>query len=110
MCRSLNEFCLPCFGRAGVQNLVVEDISLKDCLRQGVDFAGAVAPGDAPSANFTARRVRDLQDSPGVTRGGENRVYIELVRDACLRHRCAFCGAGSTIHVEEAGGLQDVFM
>ena len=58
----------------GVQNLVVEDIRLKDCLRQGVDFAGAVAPGDAPSANFTARRVRDLQDSPGVTRGGESRM------------------------------------
>ena len=57
-----------------MQNLVVEDIQLKDCLRQGVDFAGAVAPGDAPSANFTARRVRDLRDSPGVTRGGESRT------------------------------------
>ena len=78
-----------------MQNLVVEDIKLKDCLRQGVDFAGAVAPGDAPSANFTARRVRDLQDSTGVTRGGEGRTTTphntpldaELVGAVCLRRR-----------------------
>ena len=94
-----------------MQNLVVEDISLKDCLRQGVDFAGAVAPGDAPSANFTARRVRDLRDSPGVTRGGKTPFSIldhNPLDDAELVG--ALRGAGSTIHVEEAGGLQDVFM
>ena len=41
---------------------------------------------DAPSQNFTARRVRDLPFTPGVIPGG------------------------STIHVEEAGGLKDVYI
>ena len=74
--------CLD-FG-GGVHNLMVQDVAIKDCLRQGVDFAGGLGYGDAPSSNFTARRVRDLVDSPGVRRGG------------------------SSIHVEEAGGLVDV--
>ena len=74
--------CLD-FG-GGVQNLMVQDVAIKDCLRQGVDFAGGLGFGDAPSSNFTARRVRDLVDTSGVRRGG------------------------SSIHVEEAGGLVDV--
>jgi hypothetical protein len=73
------------FG-GGVHNLLVEDILLTDYLRQGVDFAGGLANGDQPSRNFTARRVRDLAFTPGVTAGG------------------------STIHVEEAGGLRDVYI
>ena len=59
---------------------------MKDYLRQGLDFAGGLAKGDQESRNFTARRVRDLPFTAGVTSGG------------------------STIHVEEAGGLRDVYI
>ena len=73
------------FG-GGVEDLLVEDCYVKDYTRQGVDFAGQFGLGNAPSRNFTARRVRDLPFSPGFEAGG------------------------STIHVEEAGGLVDVFI
>ena len=73
------------FG-GGIQDLLVEDCFVKDYTRQGVDFAGGLGPGDAPSRKFTARRVRDLPFTPGFESGG------------------------STIHVEEAGGLEDVFI
>jgi hypothetical protein len=73
------------FG-GGVQDLLVEDCFVKDYTRQGVDFAGQYGTGDTPSRNFTARRVRDLPFTPGFEAGG------------------------STIHVEEAGGLEDVFI
>lgn len=53
------------FG-GGVHNLLVEDVFLKDYLRQGLDFAGGLSGGDRPSRNFTARRVRDLAFTPGV--------------------------------------------
>jgi hypothetical protein len=73
------------FG-GGVQDLLVEDCFVKDYTRQGVDFAGMAGHGDAPSRNYTVRRVRDLPFTPG------------------------FMSGGSTIHVEEAGGLEDVFI
>ena len=68
------------FGN-GVQNLLVEDIVLRDYLRQGVDLAG-----DASSRNHTVRRVRELPWQVVVKPGG------------------------STIHVEEATGLRDVLI
>ena len=68
------------FG-SGVQNLLVEDIVLRDYLRQGVDLAG-----NAHSQNYTVRRVSELPWQTVVKPGG------------------------STIHVEEATGLRDVLL
>ena len=69
----------------GVQNLLAEDIQIRDFLRQGVDLAGVNL-----TFNHTVRRVTELDPwlivpSPG----------------------------GSTLHIEEAGdltheGLHDV--
>ena len=65
----------------GVQNLLVEDVQLRDYLRQGVDLAG-----NTLSRNHTVRRVTELPWKT-VTKPG-----------------------GSTIHVEEATGLRDVMI
>lgn len=62
----------------GVQNLLVEDIQVRDFLRQGVDLAG-----NNLTWNHTVRRVTEL---PWL--------------------RVPFPG-GSTLHIEEAGSLTD---
>jgi hypothetical protein len=65
----------------GVQNLLVEDVQLRDYLRQGVDLAG-----NANARNHTVRRVTELP-------------WQTVVRPG-----------GSTLHVEEAQGLRDVVL
>lgn len=65
----------------GVQNLLVEDVQLRDYLRQGVDLAGNVN-----ARNHTVRRVKELPWRTVVNPGG------------------------STLHVEEAQGLCDVVL
>lgn len=65
----------------GVQNLLVQDIQLRDYLRQGVDLAG-----NSLSRNHTVRRVTELPWQV-VTKPG-----------------------GSTLHIEEATGLRDVVL
>lgn len=62
----------------GVQNLLVEDIQVRDFLRQGVDLAG-----NELSRNHTVRRVTELM--PWLI------VHVP---------------GGSTLHIEEAGNLE----
>ena len=71
--------CRPSPYASHSQNLLVEDIVLRDYLRQGVDLAG-----NNRSSNHTVRRVSELPWHT-VTKPG-----------------------GSTIHAEEATGLRDV--
>ena len=71
----------------GVQNLLVEDIQVRDFLRQGVDLAG-----NNITFNHTVRRVTEL---PWLRAPGDGYP------------------GGSTLHIEEAGtlkmpGLRDV--
>ena len=64
----------------GVQNLLVEDIQVRDFLRQGVDLAG-----NNITFNHTVRRVTEL---PWLRAPGDGYP------------------GGSTLHIEEAGTLR----
>ena len=65
----------------GVQNLLVEDVQVRDYLRQGIDLAG-----NDLARNMTVRRVTELP--------------WQIVTNP----------GGSTLHVEEATGLRDVVL
>jgi hypothetical protein len=57
----------------GVENAVVEDITIRDFLRQGVDFGG-----DCVSRNFTARNITDDVAWQSVTAPGGSTVHVEV--------------------------------
>ena len=82
------------FGE-GVQDLLVEDIQLRDYIRQGVGLAG-----NALARNHTVRRVTELYPWQVVQHPGGSTVHIEaatglrdvLIEDCVMNHNVR-CGA-----------------